>query len=184
MAKPASRISPSKARRLQAAEAQAARVAAEQAALAEQAAEAAKAAEKAEKEAEKTEKSAKIALDDAKKLLDASALTNRNLLIAFYILLTTGLMLCLGISDEQLLLYKAPVPLPFLNLTLPIWAFASVVPLLLLVVHFDLLHNLNEHSHKLQSWLHAWDEVQRLPGQRGRALAGGHVVRPTVSICL
>jgi uncharacterized protein YjbI with pentapeptide repeats len=173
MAKPASRLPPSKARRLQAAAAQAALEAAEQAAVAAQAAAAEKAAEQAEKAAEKTEKSVKTTLDDAKKLLDGSALTNRNLLIAYYLLLVTGLMLCLGVSDEQLLLNKAPVPLPFLNLTLPIWAFASVVPLLLLVVHFDLLHNLNEHSHKLQAWLHAWDDAQRPPAQGGAGLQAG-----------
>lgn len=173
MAKSTSRILSSKARRLQIAAAQAAQAAAEQAALAEQAAAKAKAVEQAEKAAEKTEKAAKTALDDAKKLLDGSALTNRNLLIAFYVLLATGLMLCLGISDEQLLLNKAPVPLPLLNLTLPIWAFASVVPLLLLVVHFDLLHNLNEHSHKLQAWLHAWDAVPRPSAQGGTQMAAG-----------
>ncbi len=173
MAKSTSRILSSKARRLQIAAARAAQAAAEQAALAEQAAAKAKAAEQAEKAAEKTEKAAKTALDDAKKLLDGSALTNRNLLIAFYVLLATGLMLCLGISDEQLLLNKAPVPLPLLNLTLPIWAFASVVPLLLLVVHFDLLHNLNEHSHKLQAWLRAWDAVPRPLAQGGTQMAAG-----------
>jgi hypothetical protein len=100
---------------------------------------------------------AKPTLEDAKKLLDTSATTNRNLFVGFYLVLVTALILCLGINDEQLLIGTAPVPLPFLNVTLPIWAFASVVPLLVMVVHFDLLHNLNEHNRKLRAWVAAWE---------------------------
>ncbi|MEN9866890.1 MAG: hypothetical protein RL748_2480, partial [Pseudomonadota bacterium] len=108
--------------------------------------------------AQKPTPAAKPTLDDAKKLLDTSATTNRNLFIAFNLVLVTALILCLGINDEQLLIGTAPIPLPFLNVQLPIWAFASVVPLLVLVVHFDLLHNLNEHSRKLKAWVAAWEE--------------------------
>lgn len=109
----------------------------------------------------------KTALDNAKKLLDTSALTNRNLLIAFYVLLITGLALCLSITDEQLLIGNIAILLPFLNLSLPISTFASLLPLLLLVAHFDLLHNLNEHSRKLRAWVHASEGVRQPVGRTG-----------------
>ena len=96
--------------------------------------------------------------EEAKKLLDASATTNRNLFIAFNLLLATSLILCLSVSDEQLLLDNTPIPLPFINVSLPTWAFASVLPSFVLVLHFDLLHNLNEHASKLQTWVAAWEK--------------------------
>ena len=99
----------------------------------------------------------KPTLDDAKKLLDISAGTNRNLFIAFNLVLVTALILVLGITDEQLLLGNTVIPLPFLNVPLPISAFAIVVPLVVMAAHFDLLHNLNEHSRKLRVWVAAWE---------------------------
>ncbi len=104
------------------------------------------------------EPAAKPTLEDIKKLLDTSATTNRNLLVGFYVLLLAALMLCLGITDEQLLVGNTTIPLPFLNIPLPVSAFATVLPLVLMAVHFDLLHNLNEHGRKLQVWVAAWEE--------------------------
>ena len=99
----------------------------------------------------------KPTLDDAKKLLDISAGTNRNLFIAFNLVLVTALILVLGITDEQLLVGNTVIPLLFLNVPLPISAFATVVPLVVMAAHFDLLHNLNEHSRKLRAWVAAWE---------------------------
>lgn len=96
-------------------------------------------------------------LDDAKKLLDTSATANRNLFLAFLAFEIAALMLCLGVGDEQLLMGTTPVSLAFLNLTLPIPAFAIIAPFVLLLVHCELLHNLNEHANKLRVWLGAWD---------------------------
>ncbi|WP_338849565.1 hypothetical protein V8J88_11050 [Massilia sp. W12] len=97
--------------------------------------------------------SGKLSLDEAKKSLDKSAETNRNLFFAFNVLLTTALILCLSITDEHLLIGSTTVKIPLISVDLPIWAFASVVPFFVLVVHFDLLHNLNERSHKLHAWM-------------------------------
>lgn len=166
MVMPATRIPSSKARRLHIAARQAA---ARQALLAEQAAAKAVAAE----QVKKAHMAAKTTLDDTKRRLDGSAPANRNLLLVFYGLLTTSLMLCLGIGDEQLLLYTTPVSLPVVNVAVSIHAFASVAPLLVLLVHFDLLHNLNEHSHKLQAWLHAWNTAHSTPTQAERQLPAG-----------
>lgn len=79
------------------------------------------------------------ALEDAKKILDTFAQTNRNLFIAFNSVLVTVLILCLSITDEMLLLGSSTITLPLLNVALPIWAFATIAPLALVALHFDLL---------------------------------------------
>ena len=42
--------------------------------------------------------------------------------------------------------------IPLVDLGLPPVAWFSVVPVLLFILHVDLLHNLNEHLAKLQLW--------------------------------
>lgn len=46
-----------------------------------------------------------------------------------------------------------------LNIELPISAFASIAPLILVALHFDLLHNLGEHRDKLIDWYDCWSNV-------------------------
>ncbi|WP_338848415.1 pentapeptide repeat-containing protein [Massilia sp. W12] len=95
-------------------------------------------------------------VDSAKAILDKSAETNRNLLIAFYALLPLLIVFCLSVTDEMLLNGSATIRVPLLSVDLPILAFALIAPLLLTAIHFDLLHNLNEHSRKLANWVNLW----------------------------
>ena len=99
------------------------------------------------------------ALDDAKKLLDTSAQANRNLFIAYNTVLITVLILCLSITDEILLIGSSTITMPFLNVALPIWAFATIAPLFLVALHFDLLQNLNAHRDKVITWCRCWFKV-------------------------
>ena len=96
------------------------------------------------------------ALDEAKKILDTSAQTNRNLFIAFNSVMVTVLILCLSITDEMLLLGSSTIKLPLLNVDLPIWAFVAIAPLALVALHFDLLQNLNAHRDKIMTWCKCW----------------------------
>jgi hypothetical protein len=103
------------------------------------------------------------ALEEAKKILDTSAQTNRNLFIAFNSVLVTVLILCLSITDEMLLLGSSTIKLPLLNVDLPIWAFATIAPLALVALHFDLLQNLGAHRKKLIDWCKCWFKVYPSP---------------------
>lgn len=98
-------------------------------------------------------------LEEAKKTLDNSAQTNRNLFIAFNFVLITALVLCVSVSDEDLLIGTSTIQLPLLNIKLPIWAFASIAPMVIVALHFDLLHNLTEHRDKLRYWRKQWQTV-------------------------
>lgn len=99
-------------------------------------------------------------LEELKKILETSAQTNRNLFTAFIFMLITALVLCLNISDEELLtIATSAIKLPALNVSLPTWAFACIGPLVIVTLHFDLLHNLTEHRNKLNAWCSCWLKV-------------------------
>ena len=63
-------------------------------------------------------------LEEARKILERSAQTNRNLFITF----NSVLVLCLIVTDKILLLGSSTIKLPLLSAELPIWAFASIAP--------------------------------------------------------
>lgn len=84
---------------------------------------------------------------------------NRNLFVLFNLLLAVSFISGLSISDEQLLVGTFTMAVPLIGIQIPIWTFASVTPLLVLIVHFDVLHNLNEHSRKLKSWITLWEKI-------------------------
>ena len=105
------------------------------------------------------------ALEEARKILESSAQTNRNLFIAFNSVLATVLVLCLSVTDEMLLLGSSTIKLPLLSVELPIWAFASIAPLALVALHFDLLQNLGAHRDKLMAWSDCWFKVHPSPSR-------------------
>ena len=105
------------------------------------------------------------ALEEAGKILESSAQTNRNLFIAFNFVLITALVLCLSVTDEDLLIGLSTIKLPLLNINLPIWAFASIAPLVIVALHFDLLQNLGEHRDKLAAWSRCWFKVHPSPSR-------------------
>lgn len=96
-------------------------------------------------------------LEERRKNLETSAQTNRNLFAGCNFVLIVALVLCLNVTDEDLLLIASSgIKLPLLNISLPIWAFACFAPLVIVALHFDLLHNLNEHRNKLMVWSKDW----------------------------
>ena len=94
---------------------------------------------------------------DAKALLDTSAEKNRNLLIAFLLYLVTVTVLVLSVTDMDLLLGNKAFTLPLLGVGLPLTAFYIFLPALLLVLHFDVLHNSKEHTAKWVKWFNWHD---------------------------
>lgn len=84
--------------------------------------------------------------------LDDSSTKNRNLFVGFFGVLIYTLVMTLAVSDEDLLMNRMTMRIPLIDLGLPPIAWFSVVPLLLLILHVDLLHNLHEHLAKLQMW--------------------------------
>ncbi|WNB75080.1 pentapeptide repeat-containing protein [Methylomonas koyamae] len=92
------------------------------------------------------------ALADAKALLDDSSQKNRNLFVGFLGVLLYTLVMTLAITDQDLLMGRMSMKIPLIDLGLPPVAWFSVVPVLFLLLHIDLLHNLDEHLNKLLLW--------------------------------
>lgn len=92
------------------------------------------------------------ALSDAKALLDDSSQKNRNLFVGFLGVLLYTLVMTLAITDQDLLMGRMSMKIPLIDLGLPPLAWFSVVPVLFLLLHIDLLHNLDEHLNKLLQW--------------------------------
>ncbi len=90
--------------------------------------------------------------------LETSSSVNRNLGLFFagfliYIAITIG-----GTTDLMLLLPDSTVPLPLLQIELPLIGFYLVAPLLVLTMHLNLLINLLGHSRKLNRWIDATEK--------------------------
>ncbi|MBD9358129.1 pentapeptide repeat-containing protein [Methylomonas albis] len=94
----------------------------------------------------------KVTLADAKALLDDSSQKNRNLFVGFLGVLLYTLVMTLAITDQDLLMGRMSMKIPLIDLGLPPLAWFSVVPVLFLLLHIDLLHNLDEHLNKLLRW--------------------------------
>jgi uncharacterized protein YjbI with pentapeptide repeats len=88
-----------------------------------------------------------------KEMLDGSSRHNRNLLVTFMLLLVYVAVTVTATTDRQLLIPGRGVHLPVLGVEIPLFGFFIAAPLFVLALHFDLLHNLYQHSVKLQRWL-------------------------------
>jgi Pentapeptide repeats (8 copies) len=70
---------------------------------------------------------------------------------ALYVIVTT-----VATSDLQLLLPNSTVTLPALGIQLPLIGFFLVTPWLVLILHFNLLQNLDSHGNKLMQWANTY----------------------------
>ncbi len=74
---------------------------------------------------------------------------------ALYIIVTTT-----ATTDLHLLLPNSTVTLPTVGVQLPLLGYFLVTPWLVLVLHFNLLQNLDTHAHKLQQWASHYPDKQ------------------------
>lgn len=70
---------------------------------------------------------------------------------ALYVIVTT-----VATTDLQLLLPNSTVTLPALGIQLPLIGFFLVTPWLVLILHFNLLQNLDSHANKLMLWANTY----------------------------
>lgn len=73
------------------------------------------------------------------------------------------LFMVFSTTDQMLLIPTQPVKLPIVDISLPLIGFYLVAPLLLFIIHANLLQNLESHHYKLMCWLeaHGGEEVPR-----------------------
>lgn len=85
--------------------------------------------------------------------LNESSKHNGKLIIGFLLFLSYVFIIALSTTDMQLLVPDSKVNLPIVNVDLPLFSFYIVVPILILVLHFNLLIKLHIHTQKLLAWL-------------------------------
>ncbi|OJJ16676.1 hypothetical protein BKI52_32735 [marine bacterium AO1-C] len=76
------------------------------------------------------------------------------LVFMFYLLL-----IVVSTSDAMILIPSSTVKLPVLGVPLPLWEFYLIVPLLVIMLHFNLLYNLIQHSKKV----HCYQQIENDP---------------------
>ena len=96
-------------------------------------------------------------------IFDTSSEKNRNALLSFlavqlYLFATIG-----STTDLQLLLSNSAFNLPLVNIGIPIVGFYIFAPILLLILHFNLLLNLSEHVDILHDWQGEQPSNRRFP---------------------
>lgn len=67
------------------------------------------------------------------------------------------LLIVVSTSDAMILMPASQVKLPLLSIPLPLWEFYLIVPLLVVVLHFNLLYNFIQHSKKA----HAYQQIEK-----------------------
>lgn len=87
-----------------------------------------------------------------KEVLDKSSQVNRTIGITFALFIFYIAVNVASTSDLMLFIPDSGFLIPLINIQLPILAFFIAVPFLVLIFHYNLLFNLQQHSKKLIQW--------------------------------
>jgi len=96
-------------------------------------------------------------------IIDNSSQQNRNALLLFVSACIVLLITTAGVQDKDYLITGHGVKLPVIDIEIPMDMYFFTAPLLLLVLHLDILYNLCEHRKKLGHWLDNGDDDSLWP---------------------
>ncbi|MBD3238602.1 MAG: hypothetical protein GF332_03115 [Candidatus Moranbacteria bacterium] len=85
-------------------------------------------------------------------MLDSSSSKNRNMTTFFISFLAYSLVTTLSVSDLQLLIPSMDVKLPILSISISLFDFFILTPILIIIFHFQVLANMYNHLKKLFVW--------------------------------
>ena len=94
-------------------------------------------------------------LERLDKIVDNSSDKNRNFFIAYLGLLIYVQAIIFSTSDLKLLLPNQELKLPLIDLGVPLVGFYFTIPIFIIALHFNFLHNLESHHYKLMRWQQA-----------------------------
>ena len=89
--------------------------------------------------------------DIFRKAVDSSSNLNRTLLLSFFSFLFYILITVAGTTDLMILLNN-PVELPIIKISIPIYGFFFITPILLIATHLNILFNLKIHTGLLRKF--------------------------------
>jgi len=97
-------------------------------------------------------KNGDLSLEKLKEALDKSSSINRALGLSFGIFIFVIAIMVASTTDLQLFIPDSTFNFPFINLPLSIVNFFLAAPFVVLIMHYNLLYNLMQHSKKLLNW--------------------------------
>ncbi|EAY27808.1 pentapeptide repeat-containing protein [Microscilla marina] len=86
-----------------------------------------------------------------------SSVENAKSILYYLVFMFYLLLIVVSTSDAMILIPSSQVMLPVLNIPLPLWEFYLCMPLLVVILHFNLLYNLIQHSKKA----YAYQQVEK-----------------------
>ncbi|MDH5678098.1 MAG: pentapeptide repeat-containing protein, partial [Nitrospinota bacterium] len=92
-------------------------------------------------------------------IIDKSSQQNRNALLLFVSTCVFLLITIAGVKDKSYILPNSDVTLPVINIGIPVGLFFFAGPILLIILHLDILYNLREHRKKLAHWHDGSDHI-------------------------
>lgn len=88
-----------------------------------------------------------------------SSVKNAKSILYYLVFMFYLVLIVVSTSDTLILIPSSTVKLPLLSVPLPLWEFYIVIPLLVIMLHFNLLYNLIQHSKKA----HCYQQVENDP---------------------
>ncbi len=88
-----------------------------------------------------------------------SSVENTKYTLYYLVLMCYLLLVVVSTSDAMILIPSSTVKLPILGVPLPLWEFYLIIPLLVIVLHFNILYNLIQHSKKV----HRYQQIENDP---------------------
>ena len=89
---------------------------------------------------------------EAARIYEKSSEKNRNLLLFYLIVIVYIFIIVVSTTDLELLLPESFISLPVLSVGIPLTYFYKFSSPLVLILHFNLLHNTTEHQKKIKQW--------------------------------
>lgn len=86
-----------------------------------------------------------------------SSVENAKLTLYYLAFMFYLLLIVVSTSDAMILIPSSQIKLPLLSIPLPLWEFYLLVPLLVVVLHFNLLYNFIQHSKKA----HVYQQIEK-----------------------
>lgn len=81
-----------------------------------------------------------------------SSVENAKSMLYYLVFMFYLLLIIIATTDAMILIPSSTVKLPILSIHIPLWEFYLIIPLLVVILHFNLLYNLIQHSKKLHCY--------------------------------
>lgn len=91
-----------------------------------------------------------------------SSVENSRTTLYYLVFMFYLLLVIVSTTDAMILMPAATIKLPILSVPLPLWEFYLFIPLLVVILHFNLLYNFIQHSKKIHAYQKTENDANNL----------------------